>query len=73
MAALISSKVWFLFIALTVQYNTITLFKEGSAITCYSFLTYGPQKKKNRQPDNGFVGIRGLSFERLCTLFSHEC
>ena len=30
----------------TVQYNTITLFKEGSAITYYSFLTYGP--KKNR-------------------------
>ena len=28
-----------------VQYNTITLFKEGSAITCYSFLTYAPQKK----------------------------
>ena len=27
----------------TIQYNTITLFKEGSAITCYSFLTYGPQ------------------------------
>ena len=26
-----------------IQYNTITLFKEGSAITCYSFLTYGPQ------------------------------
>ena len=48
MAALISSKVWFLFIALTVQYNTITLFKEGSAITCYSFLTYGPQKKKKK-------------------------
>ena len=24
-------------------------------------------------PDKGFVGIRGLSFERLCTLFSHEC
>ena len=23
-------------------------------------------------PDNGFVGIRGLSLERLCTLF-HEC
>ena len=27
----------------TIQYNTITLFKEGSAITYYSFLTYGPQ------------------------------
>ena len=26
----------------TIQYNTITLFKEGSAITYYSFLTYGP-------------------------------
>ena len=25
-----------------IQYNTITLFKEGSAITYYSFLTYGP-------------------------------
>ena len=25
----------------TIQYNTITLFKEGSAITYYSFLTYG--------------------------------
>ena len=23
-------------------------------------------------PDNGFVGIRGLSLERLCTLF-HKC
>ena len=30
----------------TIQYNTITLFKEGSAITCYSFLTYGPQKNR---------------------------
>ena len=30
----------------TIQYNTITLFKEGRAITFYSFLTYGP--KKNR-------------------------
>ena len=29
-----------------LQYNTITLFKEGSAITCYSFLTYGPQKNR---------------------------
>ena len=29
-----------------IQYNTITLFKEGSAITCYSFLTYGPQKNR---------------------------
>ena len=28
-----------------IQYNTITLFKEGSAITFYSFLTYGPQNK----------------------------
>ena len=28
---------------LHVQYNTITLFKEGSAITCYSFLTYRPR------------------------------
>ena len=28
----------------TIQYNTITLFKEGNAITYYSFLTYGPQK-----------------------------
>ena len=26
----------------TIQYNTITLFKEGSAITYYTFLTYGP-------------------------------
>ena len=25
-----------------IQYNTISLFKEGSAITYYSFLTYGP-------------------------------
>ena len=25
-----------------------------------------------RLPDNGFVGIRGLSLERLCTLF-HKC
>ena len=25
-----------------LQYNTITLFKEGSPITYYSFLTYGP-------------------------------
>ena len=24
-------------------YNTITFFKEGSAITYYSFLTYGPR------------------------------
>ena len=30
----------------TIPYNTITLFKEGSAITCYSFLTYGPQKNR---------------------------
>ena len=30
----------------TIQYNTITLFKEGSAITFYSFLTYGPQKNR---------------------------
>ena len=29
-----------------LQYNTITLFKEGSAITCYSFLSYGPQKNR---------------------------
>ena len=28
---------------LIIQYNTITLFQEGSAITCYTFLTYGPQ------------------------------
>ena len=27
----------------SIQYNTIILFKEGSAITFYSFLTYGPQ------------------------------
>ena len=27
-----------------VQYNTVTLFKEGSAITYCSFLTYGPEK-----------------------------
>ena len=27
---------------LTIQYNTITLFKERDVITFYSFLTYGP-------------------------------
>ena len=47
MTALISSKVWFLFIA-----PTVVLFV-GS-------------------PAHGFVGIRGLSLERLCTLF-HKC
>ena len=46
MAELVSSKVWFLFIADTVVVDV------------------GPL-------DNGFVGIRGLSLERLCTLF-HE-
>ena len=30
----------YIIIRLTIQYNTITLFKEGSAITYYSFLTY---------------------------------
>ena len=30
----------------SIQYNTITLFKEGRAITYYSFLTYGPQKNR---------------------------
>ena len=28
----------------TIQYSKITLFKEGSAITFHSFLTYGTQK-----------------------------
>ena len=47
----------------TIQYNTITLFKEGSAITYYSFLTYGPQKinkeinKFRRQKANKFIYI----------------
>ena len=35
-----------MFADIYVQYNTITLFKEGSAIACYSFLTYGPQKNR---------------------------
>ena len=51
MAALISSEVWFLFIALTVLVVVIV-------------------------PDNGFVGIRGLSLERLCRLLHlllHKC
>ena len=47
MAALISRRVRFLFIA------------PNSSSGCWL-------------PDNGFVGIRGLSLERLCTL-SHEC
>lgn len=29
-----------------VQYNAITLFKDGGVETCYSFLTYGPQKRR---------------------------
>ena len=33
----------YIIIRLTIQYNTLTLFKEGSAITYYSFLTYGPR------------------------------
>ena len=39
-----------------IQYNTITLFKEGSAITYYSFLTYGPQKVSSR-----FIFVFALS------------
>ena len=44
----------------TIQYNTI---QEGSAITYYSFLTYGPQKinkeinKFRRQKANKFIYI----------------
>ena len=40
------SEVLDLFILQCVQYNTITVFKEGSAITFYSFLAYGPQKNR---------------------------
>ena len=47
----------------TIQYNTINLFKEGSAINYYSFLTHGPQKinkwtnKFRRQKANKFIYI----------------
>ena len=45
---IISTNLTFLFIGrreqATTTTTTITLFKEGSAITYYSFLTYGPQK-----------------------------
>ena len=48
---------------ITIQYNTITLFKEGSAITYNSFLTYGPQKinklinKFRKLVKNKFINI----------------
>ena len=47
-----------------VQYNTITLFKEGSAITYYSFLTYGPQTK-NKQI-NKFRREKANKFTYMC-------
>ena len=49
--------------SITTQYNTITLFKEGSAITYNSFLTYGPQKinkfrnKFRKLVKNKFINI----------------
>ena len=49
--------------SITIQYNTITLFKEGSAITYNSFLTYGPQKinklinKFRKLVKNKFINI----------------
>ena len=48
----------------TIQYNTITLFKEGNAITYYSFLTYGlPIDRYNRYRSNQIY--RFLSIYRL--------
>ena len=40
-------------LASSIQCNTITLFKEGSAITYYSFLTYGPQNLLQTPPPLG--------------------
>ena len=50
-----------------LQYNGRVHFEQGFV------LIHCPHSSGGcRLPDNGFVGSRGLSLERLCTLF-HKC